>query len=625
MSMEALEHVVKDLREGIRENKYVAKLLGSMFILCLIAVSVLIFHRCGQPAVEPTNEAPAGLCTDGRSVGASWKEACVEPQKGEKVWACQEAGKPSTILVDCQPAREECLKATFTDDVKPIVVASCATAGCHQNQGFENYSVASRYATEWYRRVALLPTFDPSHMPKNRELPDNEKKTFKAWLDGGLPNTRADCNNLPLPVSKEGVEPLLQKMNLDQAGMKEENRQEVRYCAVSVGKQEYQKKAIDKLLNSLNRETGLIAQSVFIDPEKQILRFDLRSFGLDRTDWLRIEGADDLNFVSRTAQGRFLQLTTKTFKPWLHCENLIDLVTYSVNNKDLYTEIMELPSDFNDLMDELGVQYEVDLRNGNAALIGMNSSVIAKNKNRLISRHRSDDGYCYVSYDTERLGNVEERNLTKFPLLRETGGDAVFADDAREVFCSLKNGFLMSALYSGQGDIQEIAPLAVVQNTRTLVRPDPEIQNPGSCMSCHAKGILPTIDKIRAPATGVGSSLNAADKERVEDLYRPQNSWDVIFKQDNVKVHQAMNAIGIDTSEPDPINAVRDEYLLNYDLAKAAKFYFYSPEVFKQKLAQSRVGVEQLGQLLTGGTVPYDQLKLVNKDLLKDFGLLEER
>jgi hypothetical protein len=521
-----------------------------------------------------------------------------------------------TVTVAPSPGAPECDKVTFEDDVKPLINAKCA--GCHA--GFSKYEVASKGIGEFLRRVGLS-SGDPRRMPKYPapELGVDEKELLRKWqADGLVPDKKCESQVSTSPVDIDYIEDQILR---DLEGIERNDQPFARYLVASDLANDnlaISKLAVDKLLNSLVSESRDISLSTVVDQKKSIYRFDLRTFELERFNWLQIEAKDRLNLVSKTNKGKTIQLLVATRKPWLHARNFIEIVT---NESRIYYDILKVPFTFQELTRKLGVDYDQDLQDLRATLIGTNQSPLTTQKNRLLSRHDSDDGFFWTTYDIAPGGD----NLFNNPLLEATRSKRLFRFDASEVIFSLPNGLMGFALFNSQGKIQNEAPVEVVRDYQSQVAPAPVIKNPVSCFRCHGGGILESKDEIRQHVISNGSEFDVEDIERVKSLYKRDESNRVIFKLDNKRYAEALSKLGIQKDQPDPINVIRDEFRLNWDMPKVAAFLFLSEERFLSRLNQSDILREKVGQLLLpGGNVTFDQLVDVLPIIVKEFRLFEE-
>ena len=586
-----------DHKEWEKKRSQAVQLLSWSTLLAIMitmAVVVLVTVKCGlsDPKVEYyPSPYPVPTIVPGPS--------------GEPV-----PGPTETVYPE-----PKCNKVTFEDDVKPIVEKKCAA--CHA--GFVKYDVASKGISEWIRRVGLS-TNDPRRMPKfpAPEMPGEEKALFEKWKsDGLIPDKKCEAQASAPAFSIDYVESQILQ---DVSRVERADQPFVRYLVASdIGDDlAVSKQAIDKLLNSLVSESRDITLVSVIDEKKTIYRFDLRTYEMERVHWLQIEAKDPVDLVSKTNKGKTLQSLILTRKPWLHARTFIETVT---NEPDIYYNILNTRFDFLDLAASVGVEYDKDLLEFRASLIGTNQSPLTTQKNRLLSRHESLEGFFWTTYDIAPGGD----NLFQNPLLEGTRSKRVFQFAASEVIYSLPNGLMGFALFDKNGRRQNEAPVEVVRDYQSPVFPAPVIVNPVSCFRCHGGGILESKDEVRQHVVSNGSEFNVDDIERVKSLYRRDASNSVVFKLDNKLYAEALAKLNIQRDQPDPISVIRDDFRLNWDSKKVASFLFLSESRFLERLNQSDILREQIGQLLTEGNVTYDQLIASLPIIAKEFRLFEEQ
>lgn len=621
------------LQLAVRNHRFSAIILFFLFVLAI----TVVFVRCGAESkkiIVDENTPRVGACTDGLKVGDTKRELCPNGDPGERILVCKSADISPEIVVNTCLNSDACLKTTFNDHVKPIVESECI--GCHGPAKFNDYNVAVIRIDEWIRRIDLGAD-QSQRMPPEKELSPDQKRIFHNWREDGMYLDARDCLERGGGLSRRPSLGYLESTALiDASKVDSDDRFFIRWISAlhKKGQElEVAKKAIEKTLNSLVSKSRRVTRITEVDP-RGLWRIDLRSFEMDRNDWEDIEGTEPLDLVSNTDKGRVLRLLTSSRKPWLHYENFIDTVLF---NSELYYDLVGIQSfkkkgerktgsDFLELTDRLGVDFEGDFRNYEAALVGFNNSPISLTKNRLMSRHRSDDGYFWASYDVDNKNrNRREANLYAFPFPFEVGSRRVFEHDAGEVIFSLPNGFQAYALFDANGVLQNFAPTTIVQdNLNTRVAPYAEITNAISCFRCHHAGIIPAKDEVRAKVLASAREFEVKDIERAENLYKPQTSLDALYRIDNKLHADALAKIGILPSEPDPINLARDTYRYNWDARQLAEFLLISEEKLKEYIRRSGEAQEAVGQLLSGGTITFDQLVDIMPVFIRDFRFLEE-
>lgn len=568
-----------------------------------------------QVVVTPTPKACGDL-----KPGQTKSTLCPDG-KTNKIEACTEAGLVTAIDCVVPPTGSECNKTTFAE-VKPIITAKCVA--CHA--GYDAYPTAKAKGADFVTRVNL-PGSSSQRMPKipSPELPQNEKDLFKKWqLDGFLEK----CDSTPPDkkaafINFDNIETaILDELNK----LSEEDRLNSRFLVLShkvdqgslPPDMEIFFSSVSKTVNSLNDLGKRLTKPLRIGPEASVVRIDLEDYELQRKDWDKIIANDPLKIESFTNKGKVIKFLTQNVRPWMHFDNFIDVTQ---RNSALYYDLLGVPPTFEGLVKKLGVNYAADFLNFKAMLIGTNHSPISLQKNRLISRHDSLDGYFWFTYDPIALGGVKQRNLFEFPLLKETGSKQVFDFAAGEAIYSLPNGLQAYALFNNKGVRQDAAPLNVVTDVDSPI--SPEIRNASSCHRCHNGGLIPAVDEIRSHVVKNASQFKVQDVELVKVLYRDAVENTSTFKKDNEGFLKALTDAGIQPGV-DPMNYATDRLLLNWDLNQTASFLFLTKEEFVELLNQSAEGRAQVGQLLSGGSITYDQFVTILPKLIADLRLFQE-
>lgn len=609
------------------ENSEIQKKIRIMiFSLAAVVCIYTIFRLSGCGVQEDAPEGNNGVCGD-LELGDVRKTACPGGATF-KVEACTENGLD--VIADCNAQLPNCGKTTFAE-VKSLLDAKCVK--CHA--GYGSYAKAKEEIGEMIQRIGLSGN-DPRRMPKPPapELSNDQKDLLKRWqVDGAIEACPGGDTQAHVPFSE------IERAMRDRVeGLPENDRLTSRFLILShkvnqnVPRETIQSgiSAVAKALNSLSRKNQRLVRVEAFGPGQSIIHFDLDDFRLVREDWEAISSQDPFRLESFTKTGEVLKFLTQTKRPWMHFDNFID-VTH--RKSALYYYLLAVPPSLEGLAIQQGVDYAGDLKDFSALLVGTNHSPISLQKNRLISRHESLNGYFYVSYDPVALGGVRERNLFEAPLLAEARGSGKtnFNFAASEVIYSLPNGMQAYALYANQARavqppaqktvLQQVAPLNIVADNESPI--SPEIRNANSCVRCHDRGVIPAVDEIRDHVIRNASEFERLDVDIVRALYKPNNVVADIFRKDAEFFVNALAQIGV-TSSPDPMSQATDRLLLNWDLAQTAAFFFLTVEEFVEGLNGSARGKAQIGQLLTGGTVTYDQVLQVLPILIEDLRLFQD-
>ena len=602
-----------------------------MVAALFVAIALYVvgrFSGCGVgPDVPEDSPVPEGACGS-LELGDTRKTACPGGQDF-KIEACTETG--IEVLQDCdlQNPIPDCGKTLFSE-VKPLIDAKCVS--CHP--GYINYPTVKGAVNGIVQRINLQGA-NPQRMPKppNPELTPDQKDLIKRWQsDGALDVCPGGIRQTHIPF--KAIETAMR----DKAqSLSEVDRLNGRFLVLSHrvnqrATEEEIVKAIsgaDKTINSIAPRAQRLTKMERFGPEGSILYLDLNDYRLNRQDWEVIIAADQFQLESFTDDGLLLKFLTQTKRPWMHFDNFIDLTH---RNSELYYRLLGVPATLDELARLQGVDFVDDLKNFEALLVGTNHSPISLQKNRMIGRWESGAGYFWVTFDPIALGGVRERNLFEAPLLADAGGSGRTNFDfaASEVIYSLPNGLQAYALYANvvrsslppqRTTVREnFAPINIVTDTESPL--SPEIRNANSCVRCHSSGLIPAIDEIRDHVTQNASQFERGDVDIVRALYKPNPLVTQVFEEDRREFAVALSQLGVDPSV-DPMSQATDRLLLNWNAIQAAAFFFLTIEEFAECLNGSAALKAEIGQLLTGGTVTYDQILTSKNTIVRDCRLFQ--
>jgi hypothetical protein len=631
--------------------------------LCLI-VATIFTGSCGKRndkviiTDNPDPVTPARTC-EGSPLGATRDQVCQSGYQGSILLVCTSSGwveranSCTRIPGECEEQAEG--KVNFDDHIKPLVDQYCMN--CHAQNQLDTFPVAKSWASDTIRRLNLNPG-NLEFMPKNANpLPDDDKRTWDRWRADGLLESDecADVDpggnlytNLSLAYVEREIERDLIELN------DREDQLNSRYAVIahkynlrsSLQDMDYFKDAINKFVQSISQERRVTTVTQ-VDERGSIFRIDLESYKLEDFDWEDISDQDFLNFESFTVKGQLIKALTGARLPWLHADNLVftglggnvcnantrknlagrpcdpqrdgaflyySLLDFPINNRRVdkrFSDLVNLQIAYMDL------NFFDEVQDFDCNFMGFNGSSISLNKNRLMVRCDTEEGRNWITYDTNSNDRAEQ-NVFEFPLLIETGGQAIYDFQASESIFTNKNGTDLYFLSDAVGNAADFAPLDTVFDNQ---QPgfDPTIRAAYSCFRCHSQGVLPATDQVRAKIIGIPSDLTVDDIEQVDALY--QGTGPQTFINDNRRFKQAMLEMNIEASQPDPINYLTDRMRKDLNLAEVSAITFLTRSEFLQKLNQSVNVRNQIGQLGTGGTISFQQLVNVFPDLLDDFRL----
>ena len=94
-------------------------------------------------------------------------------------------------------------------------------------------------------------------------------------------------------------------------------------------------------------------------------------------------------------------------------------------------------------------------------------------------------------------------------------------------------------------------------------------------MSCHARGLLPKGDMVRAHVDKNRKAFTAADVDTVLALYPPKTRLQKSIDEDNERYTKALTALAIAPDADEPVNLVTRRYEAPLDIALAECNRFY--------------------------------------------------
>lgn len=574
-------------------------------VILTVLTALIIVGACST--IKPTETVNDG-CGD-LSLGQTKVETC---DGGQKIFVCKKEGL-TEILNSCRLTSNECVSFV---DVKSILTDKCLV--CHFTPSpYDQYDVAKAKANAFISRIGKA-TNNPERMPKDPKPPLSieERRLIERWKADGLKEIPEDCSDAR-PTGDVDLLYLESAIISDLARLEADDRENTRYL-VTLHREGDFTQGVSRSLSSLSSEdTPYTPQEV----SEGLYRLDLRSYGLSQDDWELIEDRDRFDLESFTDEGVQIKFLTGTRKVWMHFDNFIDIT----QTGDTYYELTGVADNVNQLLKDLGVNVAGQFNDLSAQFIGFNGSEISLQKNRLLVRFESEDGYVWITFDTEPPIS-DGRNLFLNPCLNGTGCQSLYQFSAGEVIYSLPNGSFGFFLFNAAGERQNEAAieLGIVQNTRAAkIGLDSQIDIGGDCHRCHHKGILSATDEIRGHVTRSGSLFEAADREVILKIYKSSEANNAIFTSDNARYTNSLDALEIDPAK-DHINEARDEIRFDWSVAQIASFLLLTEEQFIQGLQGSGQGSQEVGQLLTGGRITLDQFVDILPVLKNDLRLFQE-
>jgi hypothetical protein len=369
--------------------------------------------------------------------------------------------------------------------------------------------------------------------------------------------------------------------------------------------------ALTKLLNSLSRENDLAFPAVVEGSHGAIFRIDLRHYGWTTELWDQVACANpfsiDYGVNALLPRAKAIQLDTKSSLFVQPGRSFMHIVARA----PLYHDILEIPATLAELallrsgIPDLAKNVfdeQTQLKEGLVDRAGFYDSGVSFS-NRMIERHKvagDKTGYFWLSHDF--ADNDGDSDIFRNPLDFKAGGG--------EIIFSLPNGMQGYMIVDDDEQRVDEAPTSIVFD------PDAEdgvVRTAISCIGCHAAGIIPKADELRAYAeANPDNQLTPDEILGVQNLHPQANALDIQAKDSN-RFMGALNALGvphvIEAGDQliEPIRIADLAFEDNIDLPRVAT----EIGTVTDKVISIMVVVPDLGKLLIDGTLSREDFQLV--------------
>jgi WD40 repeat protein len=369
------------------------------------------------------------------------------------------------------------------------------------------------------------------------------------------------------------------------------------------------REALLALVNSLSWHPRLHRPRA-VDREQTLFRIDLRDYRWTARTWDRLVAAYPYRVPPADADARAAAAATG-------CDDFHlrgDWFVANASRGRLYYDALELPSTDRALERLLQVDVARDLQEETAVRAGFNGSGVSRN-NRVLQRHDAAFGAYWRSYDFS--DNTGRQNVFEHPL-GPAAGAASFRPAGGEVIFHLPNGLHGYMLVDGDGRRVERAPVNIVSDPQ---RPDRQVEAGISCMSCHARGLLPKDDQVRAHVDKNPTAFGREDAETIRALYAPAATMRALMERDTKRYLASLEEAGVSSADPAPVLTVTLRYEAVVDLPAAAAEVGMPTDAFARQLGRSSLLKATLGPLQArGGTVQRQVFEETFPRLVREVG-----
>jgi hypothetical protein len=349
--------------------------------------------------------------------------------------------------------------------------------------------------------------------------------------------------------------------------------------------------AMNKFINSISSETQVRRPVEVRDAEgsKSIYRIDLRDYGLDIGEgpfevdgiqfddgWEAIIANNNFAIEFQGDQAENVALLSTTTVPILFSDAIIDEASFG----NLYYGLLRLEDTRDEVQADLGLDLDGDLDQQITVRGGTTTSEISQQE-RLAQRNEQPVGglYYWESFDLDP--DLAGNSIFDDPLnfdQNANGSEAVF---------SLPNGLQAYIIFDENGNRLEESPILF----DTITQNDNVMRAGVSCMNCHAQGLVPFEDQVRAFV--LDNQIDAAaaaaavglEFEDILDLYPDNNDFKSILDQDSSVYQAALSRAGIPTSERnDPVSRTFVQFDRDVDLVRLAGLLHFPADALENEV-----------------------------------------
>lgn len=610
------------------------QLLTAFLLLVCFGAIFAIMSQCGsskktiEVQTKQPEPIPEVLCDESEPLGQFRTQQCPAGQKGQITEVCVKPGKWEIASNSCVAECSSSSVVAFEPDIKAIIETHCTE--CHG--GFNKYETAKNLATTPYGAAGgksellyyLSEAAGALRMPLNRTpLSTDEIGAIEAWINAGSPEV-GDCPEEQAFIDQDYIESKqLELLGTIPTSKERQNRRFFTFAhKYNLGEDvNPHYKALNRAINSLSFENDVYPCTA-IDKKKAVCAIDITELGLTQFDFLLIEKADEIKFISNTTKGQIIRELTGTNQPTFHFDVFIDTV---FSNADLYYKLMGF-HEFRQVLTKFGINFDQKIADREYRLIGTNESDIsaARNTRQIIIMEGEINGFetfCHITHDNPAVVGAEF-DLFQSPFLDGSGSENIFNFTASEAICGLVNRMHAYILSNNQGVLQAFAPENIVFCSRENCI-DPTINNPIDCMNCHVDGYIPKIDVIRDHILTSGL-FNAADVDLAKQVYLEASGNSALFNSHNATYHEAMVQIGRTEGEPNHLIDGQNTYLRSQTIEQVAAFFHTSPAYLKECITGNADIKEIIGPLINGDKVNHDVLVEAVPLVINDCDVLED-
>lgn len=280
--------------------------------------------------------------------------------------------------------------------------------------------------------------------------------------------------------------------------------------------------AVTFAVNSLSWSLKPVVLSA-IDAEGTLLRVDLAALGWDTSRWQKLVDA-----YPYAADENSLAASPSTLRgEWFVAQAL---------KAPLYYDMLGLPDRLQTLQSSLRIDAAGDVLQNRVKRAGVKTSAVARGS-RLIQRHEFPNGGFWTTY--EYAPTPGRADVFESPGGPGTRG-ATKADASLALF-NLPSGYKAFFMANGDGLRLNELPTSVARNE---AHPSQRLTAGVACLSCHARGVVPVTDELRARVQG-DTAVPRDIRDKVLALHPVGDDLTRLADADNNRLADALSRSGL--------------------------------------------------------------------------------
>lgn len=391
--------------------------------------------------------------------------------------------------------------------------------------------------------------------------------------------------------------------------------------------------SLSATVNSLSQDE-IISKPIAINDYMSLFRIDIRDYGWNQGEWDRL--TDDYPYANNFDDSVIiLAQQIGDFVPIVRA----DWLAFEGTTPNRYYDLLNIPANLGNLEQAAGVNRiddiirQIDRPDGSIRVlrsaIGAGKSGKSPN-NRVIDRHRSNNGSFWVSYDFDEPTNETDKNIFSSPfgpspfindVVVNGSSDVIeaFEPDGHQIIFSLNNGLHGYAIMNANRNRINAADPSIVFDQSN--RDDQGIiEASSSCLRCHAGGIRTAQDELREFMESADDELFNDDiRDAVFNLHPEPSRFSDVVASDNERYLSNLQLTNIIGSQPTDLPGLINYYDRDMTKDMVASELNITSDQYERFRPRLSVELRIKLQPLDNGKLDRETFEEIFPDLIEEF------